>query len=93
MDERVVQFRVGAMVLATLLITLILVFLFGEGPEMFKGRLTIHMIFTEAPMVMENTPVKKSGVLIGRVTKVGRRPLDHTCEPRRRIGSAALDPV
>jgi len=70
MDERVVQFRVGALVLATLLITVILVFLFGEGPDMLKKRVTIHMIFTEAPMVMENTPVKKSGVVIGRVTKV-----------------------
>ena len=70
MDERVMQFRVGAMVLATLLITLILIVIFGEGPEVMKKRVTIHMVFTEAPMVMENTPVKKSGVVIGRVTKV-----------------------
>jgi phospholipid/cholesterol/gamma-HCH transport system substrate-binding protein len=70
MDERVMQFRVGAVVLATLLITLILVILFGEGPDIMKKRVTIHMVFTEAPMVMENTPVKKSGVMLGRVTKV-----------------------
>jgi phospholipid/cholesterol/gamma-HCH transport system substrate-binding protein len=70
MDERVMQFRVGAMVLATLLITLILIVIFGEGPEVMKKRVTIHMVFTEAPMVMENTPVKKSGVILGRVSQV-----------------------
>jgi len=85
MDERVVQFRVGVMVLATILITLILVFLFGEGPQLLQRRITIHMIFTEAPMVLENTPVKKSGVVIGRVTEV--KLLD---DGRVRI-SAAID--
>jgi len=70
MDERVMQFRVGVMVLAAILLTLILVFLFGEGPQMLQRRVTIHMVFTEAPMVLENTPIKKSGVVIGRVTEV-----------------------
>lgn len=70
MDERAVQFRVGVMVLAAIFLTLILVFLFGEGPQVLKRRMTIHMVFTEAPMVLENTPVKKSGVVIGRVTEV-----------------------
>jgi len=70
MDERVMQRRVGLMILATLLMAVILVILFGEGPRLFQHRLTVHMIFTEAPMVAKDTPVKKSGVLIGRVAKV-----------------------
>ncbi len=70
MDERVVKFRVGLTVLAAIPITIILVFLFGESPQAFRGRIAIQMVFTEAPMVLENTPVKKSGVVIGRVTKV-----------------------
>ncbi len=32
MDERVVQFRVGVMVFATIIITAILVVMFGRGP-------------------------------------------------------------
>jgi phospholipid/cholesterol/gamma-HCH transport system substrate-binding protein len=70
MDERVAQFRVGVMILATILITIILVFLFGEGPQTFGRRIAVRIVFTEAPMVMVNTPVKKSGVVIGRVTGV-----------------------
>jgi len=70
MDERVMQFRVGVMALAAILLTLILAFLFGEGPHMLQRRITIHMLFAEAPMILENTPVRKSGVVIGRVTQV-----------------------
>ncbi len=73
MDERVVQFRVGVMVLATLIITLILVFLFGEGPAIFRDRYTIYVLFRDAPGVTQDTPVKKSGILIGRVADVKLR--------------------
>jgi len=70
MDERVVRFRVGLMVLGTLLITGILVALFGEMPKFFSGKYTIHVVFDQAPGVTVNTPVRKSGILIGRVTNV-----------------------
>jgi len=70
MDERVVHFRVGLTVLAAILITVILVFLFGEGPQAFRGRKTIHMLFPEASNVMVNTPVRRLGVDVGRVTEV-----------------------
>jgi phospholipid/cholesterol/gamma-HCH transport system substrate-binding protein len=70
MDERVVQFRVGVMVLATLIITGILVILFGEMPNPFKQKYTIQIRFAEAPNVVPDTPIRKSGVLIGRVTDV-----------------------
>lgn len=70
MDERVMQFRVGVVVLATLIITVILSMLFGEGPVLFHGTYTVYIVFPQAPGVTENTPVRKSGVLIGRVTAV-----------------------
>jgi len=70
MDERVVQFRVGLTVLAAMLILGILLFLFGEGPAFLKRQIDIHMVFAKAPMVLTNTPVRKSGVVIGRVTEV-----------------------
>jgi len=70
MDERVVQFRVGVMVLASLLITAILVLLFGEVPGIFRATYVVHIHFTDAPGVTRDTPVKKSGVLIGRVSDV-----------------------
>ncbi len=70
MDERVIHFRVGLTVLAAILITVILVFLFGEGPQVLRGRKTIHMLFPEASNVMVNTPVRRLGVDVGRVTEV-----------------------
>lgn len=70
MDERVVQFRVGVMVLATLIITAILIALFGEFPELLKGKYVVYIHFHEAPGITPDTPIKKSGVLIGRVSDV-----------------------
>ena len=70
MDERVIQFRVGVMVLAALIITAILVLLFGELPAMVRGTYTVYMHFPEAHDVSADSPVRKSGILIGRVTSV-----------------------
>jgi phospholipid/cholesterol/gamma-HCH transport system substrate-binding protein len=70
MDERMMQFRVGVMVLATLLITAILVVMFGKAPTMLGRYTTIRVAFQYAPGVTEGTPVRKSGILIGRVTGV-----------------------
>ncbi len=73
MDERIIQFRVGVMVLATLIITAILIVMFngqsGLGP-LFRGSYTVKLHFREAPRVTANTPVRKSGILIGRVSEV-----------------------
>jgi len=69
MDERIMQFRVGVMVFASFLIALILIVLFGSFPS-FAGTDTIKILFDEAPGVTQDTPVRKSGILIGRVTDV-----------------------
>ncbi len=70
MDERVVQFRVGVMVLATFIIAGILVVLFGSLPSFTTPRNTIYITFRQALGVSRDTPVRKSGILIGRVTDV-----------------------
>jgi phospholipid/cholesterol/gamma-HCH transport system substrate-binding protein len=70
MDERVMQFRVGVVFLATLLITGILLALFGGLPDVVGHYYTIQMTFDSAAGVSEYTPVRKSGIVIGRVTDV-----------------------
>ncbi len=74
MDERVVQFRVGVTVLAALIITGILSLLFGELPGVLRGNYTIFIKFPAAPGVSQDTPIRKSGIRIGKVTKVQFAP-------------------
>lgn len=70
MDERVVKFRVGVMVISTLFIAGILVLLFGDARSIVRGSYSIFIEFDDAPGVTDGTPVRKSGILIGRVTSV-----------------------
>jgi phospholipid/cholesterol/gamma-HCH transport system substrate-binding protein len=70
MNERTMQFRVGLMVFATLLILGILMVMFGEMPKIIYGEYKLHITFDQAPGVNAGTPVRKSGILIGRVTEV-----------------------
>lgn len=64
------QFRVGVMALATVLIAGILIVLFGKLPNFANGDYTLEVRFTEAPGVSVNSPVRKSGILVGRVSKI-----------------------
>lgn len=70
MDDRVVKFRVGVMVISTLFIAGILVLLFGDARSLVRGSYSIFIHFDDAPGVTDGTPVRKSGILIGRVTSV-----------------------
>ncbi|HEY2760720.1 MAG TPA: MlaD family protein [Pirellulales bacterium] len=74
MDERVVQFRVGVTVLAALLITGILMLLFGELPSVLRGSYLVYIKFPSAPGVAQDTPVRSLGIHIGRVAKVQFTP-------------------
>jgi phospholipid/cholesterol/gamma-HCH transport system substrate-binding protein len=70
MDERVMQFRVGVMFLFALLVTGILLVMFGKLPD-FSGRnYTIQIRFDDAAGVTKDTPVRKSGIPIGRVSDI-----------------------
>jgi phospholipid/cholesterol/gamma-HCH transport system substrate-binding protein len=70
MDERVVQFRVGVMVIASIVISVVLVALFGELPQFVQRGYTVNVRFSSAPGVAPDTPVRSRGLLIGRVTAV-----------------------
>ncbi|HEX3871992.1 MAG TPA: MlaD family protein [Pirellulales bacterium] len=71
MNERVIQFRVGVTVVAAIIIALLLVLLFDGFPEFIRARpYIIYISFNQAPGVTEGTPVRKSGILIGRVKAV-----------------------
>jgi len=64
------EFRVGVVILAAAAITVILIMLLGEGRALFQSRYTIFLRFAQAPGVTVDTPVRKHGVLIGRVQNV-----------------------
>ena len=70
MNDRTVQFRVGVMVLATAIIAGILIVLFGDLPSLVQGNYPIRMRFLDARGVSTGTPVRKNGILVGRVTGV-----------------------
>ena len=70
MTDRVMQFRVGVMVLATAIIAGILVVLFGDLPSLVQATYPLKMSFNDARGVAGGTPVRKNGILVGRVTSV-----------------------
>lgn len=70
MDERVIQFRVGVVVLASAIVAAILVMLVGAVPNPLQPKYTLYVGFPTAPGVAVDTPIRKDGVLIGRVSNV-----------------------
>jgi phospholipid/cholesterol/gamma-HCH transport system substrate-binding protein len=70
MDDRVLRLRVGVVVLAAALITAFLVARFGDLPLPGSGTYTVYVQFPRAPGVTQGSPVRMSGVQIGRVTEI-----------------------
>jgi phospholipid/cholesterol/gamma-HCH transport system substrate-binding protein len=71
MDDRIMQFRVGVVVLAVTLIAGFLTLLFGHFPKSILNKTyTVYVEFAQAPGIAPDTPVRKNGILIGRVTQV-----------------------
>lgn len=70
MDERALRFRVGVVVLAASLITVILVLRFGSRPRFSRDTYKILVRFPSASGVAVDTPVRKSGIQIGWVSDV-----------------------
>jgi phospholipid/cholesterol/gamma-HCH transport system substrate-binding protein len=70
MDERIVRFRVGAVVLFTMIVLGILVLLFNDFGSIWHGNYIVFVHFSQAPGVAADTPVRKDGILIGKVVKV-----------------------
>jgi phospholipid/cholesterol/gamma-HCH transport system substrate-binding protein len=70
MTDRVMQFRVGVVVLATAIIAGILIVLFGDLPSLVQASYPLKMSFSDARGVANGTPVRKNGILVGRVASV-----------------------
>lgn len=70
MNERTMQLRLGAAVLASLVIIGILLTFLGANSHFLGSSYTIYIHLEDAPGVVENTPIYQSGILIGRVQKV-----------------------
>jgi phospholipid/cholesterol/gamma-HCH transport system substrate-binding protein len=69
-NDRVMQFRVGVVVLATAIIAGILIVLFGDLPSLVQATYPLKMRFTDARGIADGTPVRKNGILVGRVSDV-----------------------
>lgn len=74
MDERIMQFRVGIMVIASVIIALILIVLFNDPQRWMRGSYLIHAKFHSVRGVQRDSPVRKNGILIGRVRNVELDP-------------------
>ena len=70
MNDRVMQFRVGVVVLATAIIAGILIVLFGDLPSLVQATYPLRMSFADARGIAPGTPVRKNGILVGRVANV-----------------------
>lgn len=74
MNDRKMQFLVGAVVLFTVIIALILVMINGASSSGWLpwggGQYHVKINLPEAPGVGPGTPVHKNGLLVGRVTSV-----------------------
>ena len=60
-------------VLAAIFVAVILVIMFGIKPAFLKPTYTIELAFPKAPGIAKNTPVRKDGVPIGRVSNIRLR--------------------
>ena len=67
MDESVLKFRVGIFVVIAMVILAVLIFLNSEG---WVSQYTVFIKPTSAPGVTTGTPIRKNGILIGRVKSV-----------------------
>ncbi|MCA9237891.1 MAG: MCE family protein [Planctomycetales bacterium] len=71
MNERNQQFRVGVVAVATVVITAILIAWHSDFSSLpFAGNYQIKVRTDRAPGVSANTPVRRRGILIGRVDSV-----------------------
>lgn len=76
MDDRTMQWRTGIVVLFAMLVTIALTMLFAERnsflslQQLWRPNYRVAIKFPEAPGVTDASPVRKSGILIGRVVRV-----------------------
>ena len=76
MEDSNYRFGVGVLVLAACIICVLLIAFFGRGPSLWEERYRVSINFPRTPRVTVDTPVRKNGVTIGRVSNVFLRPGD-----------------
>ena len=70
MEESGYRFGVGVLVLASAIVGVLLIAFFGAVPTFLLDRYRVTITFPSAPGVGPDTPVRKSGVDIGRVAGI-----------------------
>jgi phospholipid/cholesterol/gamma-HCH transport system substrate-binding protein len=70
MNERVMKFRIGVMVLGTGLAAAVLVLTFGGLSSPFQRTYTLYVKLPSASGLSAGAPVRKSGIRIGEVSKI-----------------------
>ena len=73
MDEsgqRLVEVKVGAFVLLTLVAAIAIVLVLAQKKHVFEHRVVIHTVFQEVEGLREGAPVRLSGVNIGTVSRI-----------------------
>jgi phospholipid/cholesterol/gamma-HCH transport system substrate-binding protein len=73
MDDNGYRFGVGVLVLASAIVAVLLIAFFGAIPKFWVEKYRFTVNFPSAPNVTIDTPVRKNGVLIGRVAKIDLR--------------------
>lgn len=71
-DERLLRLRVGIVVVVAVIMTVLLVMLFGDLQLPGTRKYTLYIRFPRAPGVAVGTPVRGNGVAIGRVAGIER---------------------
>ncbi|MFO0805434.1 MAG: MlaD family protein [Gemmataceae bacterium] len=74
MAERRTKLKLGLFMGGTLVALAALVVLFGSAPTLFSNRAHYTITYPEAPGIGPGTPIRKSGVRIGEVTKLELDP-------------------
>jgi len=71
MEDRSKQFKVGVVVVATMLITVLLIVFTSDFSWLpFRNQYQLQVLVSQAPGVAPKTPVRRRGILIGRVSIV-----------------------
>ena len=76
------EIRVGAFVLAGLIVAGIVVFLIGDEKRLFESKVTFHTSFSDVQGLKTGAPVRLGGIDIGNVFRV-----EHSDDPSRQSRS------
>jgi len=74
MNEQAMKFRLGIFVLGAGVLLAVLIVLFGDLPDIFRGQHQYTIRFAQAPGIETGSPVRKSGIRIGEVSSFALDP-------------------